>query len=133
MQLLATLPDTEQTLTASYLTSPSATPQANKNLQVRYEINNDLASPTTDGSGEITYQLNVSSQVDTTPSSDDFTSNGVIVWDPATEIIGATTVVVDLSVVGVDLVAQADSIIVSRTRDGETSILSRVTGYGALP
>ena len=47
LQLLATLPDTEQTLTASYLTSPSATPQANKNLQVRYEINNDLASPTT--------------------------------------------------------------------------------------
>jgi hypothetical protein len=133
MQLLATLPDTEQTLTASYLTSPSATPQANKNLQVRYEINSDLASPTTDGNGEITYQLNVSDKVDITPSSDDFTSNGVIVWDPATEIIGATTIVVDLSVVGVDLVAQADSIIVSRTRDGETSILSRVTGYGALP
>jgi len=133
MQLLATLPDSEQTLTATYLTSPSATPQANKNLQMRYEINSELASPTTDGNGEITYILNSSNQIDTTPSSDDYTSNGVIVWDPATEIIGATTIVIDLSVVGVDLVAKADSIIVSRTRDGETSILSRVTGYGALP
>lgn len=133
MQFLATLPDSEQTLTASYTTSPSGTPQANKNLQIRYELDSHLASPTTDGNGEITHLLNVSNVVDTTPSSDDYTSNGVIVWDPATDIIGATTVVIDLSVVAVDLVAQADSIIVTRVRDGESSILSRVTGYGALP
>lgn len=133
MQFLATLPDSEQTLTASYTTSPSGTPQANKNLQVRYELDSQLASPTTDGSGEITYLLNVSNVVDITPSSDDFSSNGVIVWDPATDIIGATTVVIDLSVVAIDLVAQADSIIVTRFRDGEGSILSKVTGYGALP
>ena len=133
MQFLATLPDSEQTLTASYTTSPSGTPQANKNLQVRYELDNHLGSPTTDGNGEISYLLNVSNVVDDTPSSDDFTSNGVIVWDPATEIVGATTIVIDLTVVAVDLVAQADSIIVTRIRDGEASILSKVTGYGALP
>ncbi|MEJ6716219.1 MAG: CARDB domain-containing protein [Euryarchaeota archaeon] len=133
MQFLATLPDTEQTVTATYLTSPNNVPQANKNLQLRYELDSHLANPTTDGSGVITSQLNVSNVVDSTPSSDDFTSNGVIVWDPATEIIGAATVVIDLTVVGIDLVAQADSIIVTRTRDGEASILSKVTGYAALP
>jgi hypothetical protein len=133
MQLLATLPNSEQTVTATYLTSPANTPQANKNLQLRYELDSYLASPTTDGNGITTNQLNVSTVVDSTPSSDDFTSNGVIVWDPATDIIGATTVVIDLTVVGIDLVAQADSIIVTRVRDGESSILSRVTGYGALP
>jgi hypothetical protein len=133
MQFLATLPDSEQTLSASYTTSPSGTPQANKNLQLRYELDSHLGSPTTDGNGEISYLLNVSNVVDNTPSSDDFTSNGVIVWDPATDIIGATTVVIDLTVVAVDLVAQADSIIVTRIRDGEASILSKITGYGALP
>ena len=133
MQFLATLPDSEQTVTATYLTSPNNVPQANKNLQLRYELDSHLANPTTDGSGVITSQLNVSNVVDSTPSSDDFTSNGVIVWDPATEIIGAATVVIDLTVVGIDLVAQADSIIVTRTRDGEASILSKVIGYAALP
>ena len=133
MQFLATLPDSEQTVTATYLTSPGNAPQANKNLQLRYELDSYLASPTTDGNGITTNQLNVSTVVDSTPSSDDFTSNGVIVWDPATDIIGATTVVIDLTVVGIDLVAQADSIIVTRIRDGESSILSKVTGYAALP
>lgn len=133
MEFLATLPDWEQTITATYLTSPANTPQANKNLQLRYELNSYLTSPTTDGNGVTTNQLNVSTVVDSTPSSDDFTSNGVIVWDPVTEIIGATTVVVDLNVVGVDLVAQADSVIVTRTRNGEASVLSKVTGYASLP
>lgn len=133
MEFLATLPDWEQTITATYLTSPANTPQANKNLQLRYELDSYLASPTTDGNGVTTNQLNVSTVVDSTPSSDDFSSNGVIVWDPVTEIIGATTVVIDLTVVGVDLVAQADSVIVTRTRNGEASVLSKVTGYASLP
>ena len=59
--------------------------------------------------------------------------NGVIVWDPVQEIIGVATIVIDLSVVGIDLVAQEESIIVTRTRDGETSTLSKSIGYNALP
>ena len=49
------------------------------------------------------------------------------------EIIGVATIVIDLSVVGIDLVAQEESIIVTRTRDGETSTLSKSIGYNALP
>ena len=133
LQFLATLPDSEQMVTATYATSPSGTPQGNTNMQIRYESTNLLANPTTDGSGVINYTLNVSDGMDSTPSSDDYSSNGIIVWDPVNEIIGATTVVIDLNVVAIDLVAQSDSIIVTRTRGTEVATLNKAIGYGALP
>jgi hypothetical protein len=133
LQFLATLPDSEQVLTATYETSPGFAPQANKNMQVRYESTNLLANPMTDGSGIVNYTLNVSDGMDTTPSSDDYSSNGVIVWDPVNKIIGATTVVIDLNVVGIDLVAQSDSIIVTRSRGTDAVTLNQAIGYAALP
>lgn len=102
-------------------------------MQVRYESTNLLANPVTDGSGIVNYTLNVSDGMDTTPSSDDYSSNGVIVWDPVSKIIGATTVVIDLNVVAIDLVAQSDSIIVTRTRGTDTVTLNQAIGYAALP
>ncbi|MGY8728368.1 MAG: CARDB domain-containing protein, partial [Candidatus Poseidoniales archaeon] len=133
LQFLATLPDSEQTVSVTYETSPGAQPQANKNMQVRYESTNLIASPTTDGSGMLEYSLNITDGMDTTPSSDDYSSNGVIVWDPVTEMIGAATVVIDLNVVAIDLVAQSDSIIASRTRGTDVLILNQAIGYSALP
>ena len=102
-------------------------------MQVRYESTDLIASPTTDGSGMLEYTLNVTDGMDNTPSSDDYSSNGIIVWDPLTEIIGAATVVIDLNVVAIDLIAQSDSIIVSRDRNSEVVILNQAIGYGALP
>ncbi len=133
LQFLATLPNSEQTVSVIYETSPGAQPQGNKNMQVRYESTNLLASPTTDGSGMLEYTLNVTNGMDNTPSSDDYSSNGIIVWDPLTEIIGAATVVIDLNVVAIDLVAQSDSIIVTRYRGTDEVILNQAIGYGALP
>ena len=133
LQFLATLPNSEQTVTATYATSPGGTPQGNTNMQVRYESTNLLANPTTDGSGVVDYTLNVSNGIDTTPSSDDYSSNGVIVWDPVNEIIGAATVVIDLNVVAIDLIAQSDSIIVTRSRGADTVTLNQAIGYAALP
>ena len=133
LQFLATLPNSEQTVSVIYETSPGAQPQGNKNMQVRYESTNLLASPTTDGSGMLEYSLNVTNGMDNTPSSDDYSSNGIIVWDPLTEIIGAATVVIDLNVVAIDLVAQRDSIIVTRTREADTVTLNQAIGYSALP
>tara|TARA_B110000444_G_scaffold261519_1_gene314560 strand:- start:25112 stop:28888 length:3777 start_codon:yes stop_codon:yes gene_type:complete len=133
LQFLATLPNSEQIVTATYQTSPGAVPQGNTNMQVRYESTNLLANPTTDGSGIVDYTLNISTGMDSTPSSDDYSSNGIIVWDPITEIIGAATVVIDLNVVAIDLIAQSDSIIVTRTRGTDTTTLNQAIGYGALP
>ena len=131
LQTIATLPDAEQTIAIDY-SGPSGT-QPNTNLQLRYEMDSTLLNPTTDQNGQATVVLNSSNVVDTTPSSDDFSSNGLIIWDPQSEIIGAATIVIDLSLTPVDLIAQSDAIIVTRTRDGVDSILTKSIGYNALP
>ena len=131
----ATLPNANENISIEYVVAGSPpNPVTNTNLQLRYEINGTIANPTTDSvDGKAGLWLDVSNQTDTTPSSDDHTSNGVVAWDPMAKIIGATTIVQDLSVVGVDLLAQSGSIIVERTRDGQTSTLGASIGFNALP
>ena len=130
-QAVATLPNAEQTIAIDY-SGPSGV-QPNTNLQLRYEMDATLLNPTTDTNGQATALLNSSDVVDTTNASDDYSSNGLIVWDPQAEIIGAATIVIDLSLTPVDLIAQSDAIIVTRTRDGVESILTKSIGYNALP
>ena len=132
-QFVATLPDSMSEVYGFYAVAPNNTPEVNKNLQLRYEMAGTLLNPITDSNGKIEENINVSNVQDDTTASDDYTSNGVIVWDPVQEIIGVATFVIDLSVVGIDLVAQEDSIIVTRTRDGEVATLSKSIGYNALP
>ena len=132
-QFIATLPDTMSKIYGTYAVAPNGVPEVNKNLQLRYEMAGTLLNPITNSSGQIEESINVSNVVDDTIASDDFSSNGVIVWDPVQEIIGVATIVIDLNVVGIDLVAQEDSIIVTRTRDGEVATLSKSIGYNALP
>ena len=132
-QFVATLPDSMSEVYGFYAVAPNNTPEVNKNLQLRYEMAGTLLNPITDSNGKIEESINVSNVQDDTTASDDYTSNGVIVWDPVQEIIGVATIVIDLSVVGIDLVAQEDSIIVTRTRDGEVATLSKSIGYNALP
>ncbi|MEK9651217.1 MAG: CARDB domain-containing protein [Poseidonia sp.] len=130
----ATLPNSMEQISIEYATvgSPSI-PKQNTNLQLRYEIADTIHNPTTDSNGVASVALNVSDEVDDTPSSDDHTSNGVVVYDPISKIVGATTVVEDLNVVGVDLIAQSGSVIVERTRAGYTTTLSASIGFNALP
>lgn len=132
LQGIATLPNVEQTIFIDY-GGAGSNPQANTNLQLRYEMTNTYLNPTTDTNGQATEIVNSSNVVDTTNSSDDFSSNGLIVWDPQAEIIGAATIVIDLSLTPVDLIAQTDAIIVTRTRDGIESTLTKSIGYNALP
>ena len=107
--------------------------EVGKNLQLRYEIDGVIMSLTTDSDGKVTPSLDVGTNRDHSDASDDWTSNGVIIWDPVNKIVGAATIVMDLSVVGVDLVAKPDSMIVTRTRGAESLILSQASGYNALP
>ena len=126
----ATLPDAIEQISIEYNVAGSPTiPIKNTNLQLRYEIADTILNPTTDNNGQAQASLNVSDEVDDTPASDDYTSNGIVVYDPVADIVGATTVVQDLSVVGIDLVAQASSVIVERTRNGDTSTLGASIGY----
>ena len=130
-QFIATLPESEQEISISY--TSNSVPQANKNLQLRYELNDTIENPSSDGNGNASVYLNSSTVMDDTPSSDDHTSNGIIVWDPVTNIVGAKTLVIDLNVVAVDLIAQSDSMIVTRIRGQESVILSQSIGFAALP
>ncbi len=107
--------------------------EVSKNLQLRYETDGVIMSLTTDSNGKVTPDLNVGFNVDASVSSDDWTSNGVVIWDPVNKIVGAATIVIDLTVVGVDLVAKPDSMIVTRTRGNDSLILSQAGGYSALP
>ena len=86
LQNIATLPDAEQAITIDY-GGLQNNPQANTNLQLRYEMAGTLLNPTTDSNGLATEMFNSSDIRDTTNSSDDYSSNGVIVWDPATELL----------------------------------------------
>ena len=131
-QYLAVLPNAEESINATYASS-SGTGVPGSNLQLRYEGTSTYVSTTTSASGFSEITLNVSDVMDDSPAGDDHTSNGVIVWDPVTKIIGAATIIVDLSVVAIDLVAKADSIIVERNRGGVISVLSQSNGYNALP
>ena len=103
------------------------------NLQLRYESDGTIMSLTTDSDGKVAPDLDVGFFQDSSPASDDWTSNGVIIWDPVNKIVGAATIVMDLSVVGVDLVAQPESMIVTRTRGNDSTILNQASGYNALP
>ena len=130
----ATLPNAIEQVSIDYTVAGSpSVPIKNTNLQLRYEIADTIFNPTTDNNGQAQVSLNVSDEVDDTPASDDHTSNGVVVYDPAARIVGATTIVQDLNVVGVDLIAQAGSVIVERTRNGDTNTLSASIGYNSLP
>ena len=131
---LATLPDAVEQIYIDYsVASSPPLPIKNTNLQLRYEVANTILNPTTDNNGQAQIGLNVSDQTDDTAASDDHTSNGVVVYDPVNKVVGTVTVVQDLSVVGVDLIAQSASVIVERTRGGITSTLGAAIGYNALP
>ena len=130
-EFIAILPNATEEVVGYF--SVNGVGEVGKNLQLRYESEGIILSLTTDADGKVTTDLDVGSSRDASMASDDWSSNGVIIWDPVNKYVGATTIVMDLSVVGVDLVAKADSMIVTRTRGNDTTILSKASGYNALP
>ena len=130
-EFVAILPNATEEVVA-YLTV-NGVGEVGTNLQLRYESEGTIMSLTTDSDGKITADLDVGNSRDASVASDDWSSNGVIIWDPVNKFVGAATIVMDLSVVGVDLIAQTDSMIVTRTRGNDTTILSKASGYNALP
>ena len=130
-QFIATLPNADTTV-EGHMTVNGGN-EVGKNLQLRYEIDGLIMSLTTDSDGKVNPTFDVGSSRDHSDSSDDWTSNGVIIWDPVNKVVGASTIVMDLNVVAVDLVAKPDSMIVTRTRGNDSVILSLASGYNALP
>ena len=130
-EFVAILPNATEEVVGHF--TVNAANQVGKNLQLRYESDGIIMSLTTDSDGKVIPDLDVGFSQDASPASDDWSSNGVIIWDPVNKIVGAGTIVIDLSVVGVDLVAKPESMIVTRTRGTDSIILSQASGYNALP
>ena len=130
-EFVATLPDANESV-YGYMYN-TAGDIVNRNLQLRYEVQDLVLNPTTNSSGRVAEVINVGSIRDNSNSSDDWTSNGVILYDPVSKTIGVATIVIDLSVVGIDLVANTESVIVKRVRGNDTIFLTQSTGYNALP
>ena len=130
-EFIAILPDATEEV-VGHMTVNGAD-EVGTNLQLRYEIDGVIMSLTTDSDGKVNPYLDVGNNTDSSNASDDWTSNGVIIWDPVNKIVGAATIVMDLSVVGVDLVAKPESMIVTRMRGNDSIILSQAGGYNALP
>ena len=118
---------------ALYETNEVANPATN--LAVRYEIAgaSGLASLTTNSTGGASAVIDVGSHIDDSPSNDDVSSNGIVIWDPLTKLVGVTSIVIDNDVVAVDLRADVEAVLIERTRDGGISVLSDISSFDVLP
>ena len=71
-------------------------------------------------------------ETDDTPTSIDWASHGLIAWEPSAKLIGARTIILDENVEGMDIAA-SPNVLIERTRDGEVTTLTEITGYSAVP
>ena len=113
-------PDADLAVWANYSSNQGQSPTTNTNLQLRWEADSILQSLTTKFNGSAWSTYNVGNEDDNTSTSEDVGSHGLIVWDPVTEIIGVSTVVLDPEVTAIDLVARSDSVVIERTRENIT-------------
>ncbi|MCS5536986.1 MAG: hypothetical protein NZ770_02675, partial [Candidatus Poseidoniaceae archaeon] len=130
-QFPATLPNAQETVWGNY--SWNGGPNPNTNLQVRWEIDGGIWNINTDVNGFSHHDLSVGASDDDSPSNDDVGSHGVIIWDPVQKIVGARTIILDPNVVGIDLVARADHLLIERVRGEENTFLSEAIGWNAVP
>ena len=79
-EFIAILPNATEEVVGYF--SVNGVGEVGKNLQLRYESEGIILSLTTDGDGKVTTDLDVGSSRDASMASDDWSSNGVIIWDP---------------------------------------------------
>ena len=137
----AYLPSSTVDLTVEYVVTPAAYSACSSadisrypSAYTEYLAGNDIGSmsfqmSSAAGSTESRWpginccSFTVPSTTDGTPASDDFSSDGIVVFDSQNGVVGVYTVVVDLDLVGVDLMPLLEGVLVNRTRDGVTTRL----------
>ena len=108
------------------------TPVANQTMEFRYEIEDDIRQIITDENGTCHLEFNTGSTPDSSESDSDFTSHGLISWIPDQNIIGVSSLSMDLNVHEVDLVARNEGVTVERTRSNNTITLDSSVGFNAI-
>ena len=130
-QFPAALPNAQETVWGNY--SWNGGPNPNTNLQVRWDIDEGIWNINTDVNGVSHHNLSVGTSDDDSPSNDDVGSHGVIIWDPVQKIVGTRTIILDPNVVGIDLAARTDHLLIERVRGDENTFLSEAIGWNAVP
>ncbi|MBD50983.1 MAG: hypothetical protein CMB08_03560 [Euryarchaeota archaeon] len=108
------------------------TPVANQTMEFRYEIEDDIRQIITDENGTYHLEFNTGNTPDSSESDSDFASHGLISWIPDQNIIGVSSLSMDLNVHEVDLIARNEGVTVERTRDNNTITLDSSVGFNAI-
>ena len=107
-------------------------PVSNQTMEFRYEIEDDIRQIITDENGTCHLEFNTGNTSDNSETTDDFASHGILSWIPGDEIIGVSTLSMDLNVHEVDLVTRSEGVTVERTRGNNTITLDSSVGFNAI-
>ena len=107
-------------------------PVANQTMEFRYEIEDDIRQITTDENGICHLEFNTGNTPDSSESNSDFASHGLISWIPDDNIIGVSSLSMDLNVHEVDLIARNEGVTVERTRGNNTITLDPSVGFNTI-
>ena len=107
---------------------------AGVNLEVRHEASGFTQQLTTANNGSAWTQFDIGNAVDGSDTSIDWASHGIIARSlTGTTLVGSKTITLDEELVALDLFADAERALITRTRDGVDRELNALSGYDVLP
>ena len=113
------------------LTDSNGNPISGQDIEIRYEPESFSTTLTTTANGSVWAVINVGSKSDTSATTFDWSSHGIIARNG--NMLGATTITLDESIVGLDLVSGIERASILRNRSGELFNLNVISGFNVLP
>ena len=103
-------------------------------LEVRHEATGFAQQITTANNGSAWTQFDIGSETDSSATSIDWASHGIIARTVSgTTLVGCKTITLDEELVVLDLFADPERAVITRTRDGIEKELNALSGYNVLP
>ncbi len=104
---------------------------ANRDIQFRYESENEVQNVTTDEDGSYHFSFNSGDNPDDTSGSGELGSHGLIAWTHlGGSVLGTKTLVIDSEVHEIDLVARSSAVTVQRLRPSTGNEITLVSSIG---
>ena len=107
-------------------------PIANQTMEFRYEIEDEIRQIITDENGTCHLEFSTGNSTDDSISNSDFASHGIISWISNQNVIGVSSLSMDLDIHEVDLVTRNEGVTVERTRGNNTITLDSSIGFNAI-
>ena len=107
-------------------------PIANQTMEFRYEIEDEIRQIVTDENGTCHLEFSTGNSTDDSISNSDFASHGIISWISNQNVIGVSSLSMDLDIHEVDLVTRNEGVTVERTRGNNTITLDSSIGFNAI-